>query len=191
MGCQALSSRVCSQNAVNRNTGFSLFQVIYGLVPRGPLDMLALPCKVRPHATAVEFMDQLHQIHQQTHSRLTASTAKYKLQADQKCQIVEFSVGDYVWAILTRDRFPAHENNKLAARKIGPLEITDKINQNAYHLQLSSHVHTSDVFNVKHLIPYSTDASSEDEMASDSRANLFHPGEDDAVKKYIPPKDNT
>jgi hypothetical protein len=92
---------------------------------------------------------------------------------------------------LTRDRFPAHEYNKLAARKIGPLEITEKINQNAYRLQLPSHVHTSDVFNVKHLIPYSMDASSEDEMASDSRANLFHPGEDDAVKKSIPLKDNT
>ena len=138
--CQA---EFAHNHAVNRITGFSSFQVIYGLVPRGLLDLLALPCKVRPHATAVEFMDQLHQIHQQTHSHLTASTAKYKLQADQKCRIVEFSVGDYVWAILTRDRFPAHEYNKLAARKIGPLEITEKINQNAYRLQLPSHVHTS------------------------------------------------
>jgi len=136
-------------------------------------------------------MDQLHQIHQKTHSRVTASTAKYKLQTNQKRRIIELSVGDYVWAILTRDRFPAHEYNKLAARKIGPLEITEKINQNAYRLQLPSHVHTSDVFNVKHLIPCSVDASSEDEVTSDSRANLFHPGEDDAVKKLTPPKDNT
>jgi len=35
------------------------------------------------------------------------------------------------------------------------------------------------------------DASSEDEMASNSRVNLFHSREDDAVKKLIPPKDNT
>lgn len=83
---------------------------------------------------------------------------------------------------MTKDRFPAHEYNKLAAQKIGPLKITEKINQNAYRMKLPSHIHTSDVFNVKHLIPYSGDtSSSEDEMASHSRANLFHPGEDDVV----------
>ncbi|PNX55617.1 hypothetical protein L195_g049247, partial [Trifolium pratense] len=57
---------------------------------------------------------------------------------------------------------------------------------------LPSHIHTSYVFNVKHLIPYSADASSsEDEMLSDSRANLFHPGEDDVVQDPITTKAHT
>ena len=101
-------------HAVNRSTGFSPFHVVYGLPPRGPLDLLALPSKVRPHTTAADFVAQLHQIHQQTHAHLTTNTAKYKEHADQKRRAVEFEVGDFVWAILTKDRFPAHEYSKLA-----------------------------------------------------------------------------
>lgn len=65
---------------------------------------------------------------------------------------MDFSVSDFVWTILTKDPFPIHEYKKLAARKIGPMEIIENINQNAYCLQLLSHIHIADVFNVKHLI---------------------------------------
>ena len=88
---------------------------------------------------------------------------------------------------MIKDHFPAHEYNKLVARKIGPLEIIEKINQNAYHLQFSSHIHVVHVFNVKHLIPYFGDVFffffvfSCDDMVSDLRMNLFHSGEDYAV----------
>ena len=37
------------------------------------------------------------------------------------------------------------------------MEITEKINANAYRLALPSHVHTTDVFNVKHLFKYEPD----------------------------------
>lgn len=177
--CQA---EFAHNHAVNRSTGYSPFKVIYGSVPHGPLDLLILPSNVQTHATVEEFINQLLEIHQQTISQLTASTAKYKSQADQKRRSVDFSVGDLVWAILTKDRFPAHAYNKLAARKIGPLEITEKINQNAYRLQLPSHIHTSDVFNVKHLIPFSGDNPSAGDPPFDSRSNLSHPGENDAVQ---------
>ena len=39
-------------------------------------------------------------------------------------------------AVLTKERFSAHEYNKLKARKIGPLEVLEKINVNAYCLAL-------------------------------------------------------
>lgn len=47
--------------------------------------------------------------------------------------------------------------NKLKARKIGPVEIIEKINPNAYRLALPPHVHTADVFNVRHLFKYEPD----------------------------------
>ena len=170
-------------HAVNRSTGFSPFQVIYGLSPRAPLDLLALPSKVRPHSTAADFVGQLAQVHQTTHDRLVAATAKYKEKADLRRRAVDFEVSDFVWAILTKDRFPAHEYSKLAAKKIGPVEIVEKINSNAYRLRLPSHVRTSDVFNVKHLFPFVGDFSSDDDDAvPDSRTNLFYPGGNDAVR---------
>jgi len=51
--------------------------------------------------------------------------------ADKKRRALEFQVGDFVWAVLTKDRFSVGEYNKLSARKIGPLEIIEKINPNA------------------------------------------------------------
>ena len=80
-----------------------------------------------------------------------------------------------MWVVLTKDHFPAGEYNKLSAKKIGPLEVLEKINPNAYRLKLPSHLPTADVFNVKHLIPF-TDDSSDD---ADSRANPVQPGEND------------
>ena len=92
--------------------------------------------------------------------------------------MLEFEVGDFVWAVLTKDRFSVGDYNKLSARKIGPVEIIEKIGPNAYRLKLPSHIRNADVFNVKHLDPFYAD-SSEDE---DSRANPLHPGENDAVQ---------
>ena len=46
------------------------------------------------------------------------------------------------------------EYKKLATGKIDLLEILEKINLNAYRLKLPSHMHTSDIFIVKHLVPY-------------------------------------
>ena len=51
-------------------------------------------------------------------------------------------------------------------------------------MKLPSHIQTSDVFNVKHLIPYVGDSSYEDDVGN-SRANFAHPGENDAVEKAL------
>ena len=95
--------------------------------------------------------------------------------ANKKRRHIEFDVRDYVWAVLTKDRFPISEYNKLSAKKIGPVEMVEKINSNAYHLKLPSHIRTADVFNVKHLVPYTGDSSDD----SDWRPNSVHPGEND------------
>ena len=87
-------------------------------------------------------------------------------------------MGDFVWAVLTKDRFPVGEYNKLSAKKIGPVEVVEKINPNAYRLKLPSHVRTADVFNVKHLIPFTAE-SSDDDAGSNSWSNSLSPGGND------------
>ncbi|KAJ0458098.1 hypothetical protein HanIR_Chr15g0781221 [Helianthus annuus] len=110
---------------------------------------------------------------------ITRANLKYKQAADQKRRHVELEEGDFVWAVLTKDRFTVGEYNKLSAKKIGPVEIVDKINPNAYRLKLPSHIRCSDVFNVKHLLPYYGE-SSDDEPVGNSRANFVYPGGNDA-----------
>ncbi|KAF7140352.1 hypothetical protein RHSIM_Rhsim06G0081400 [Rhododendron simsii] len=130
-----------------------------------------VPDLKRLHGKAEDFVQQLQSSHKETKRHLRDSTAKYKFAADEKRRFVEFEVGDFVYAVLTKDRYSAHDYNKLATRKIGPGEITEKINPNAYRLKLPSHVRTADVLNVKHLIPFKGDSSSDEE--TNSRANFF------------------
>ena len=72
------------------------------------------------------------------------------------------------------------EYNKLSAKKISHLEIIEKINLNAYRLKLPSHIRTTYVFNVKHLIPYRGDRD-EATIANhpNLRANSLYPGGND------------
>ena len=165
--CQA---EFAHNHAVNRSTSFSPFRIVYGIVPRSPLDLGVLPDATRDHGEAVEFVANISHIHQQVHDNLRLASAKYKETADRHRRDVQFKVGDKVWAVLTKERFPVHEYNKLKARKIGPLEVVEKINANAYRILLPAHIRCSDVFNVKHLVPF---VSSDD--TADSGTNLFLP----------------
>ncbi|GKC92941.1 putative reverse transcriptase domain-containing protein [Tanacetum coccineum] len=121
-----------------------------------------------------DFVEELHDVHKVVHENLVRANSKYKQDADHKRRHVNFEEGDFVWAILTKDRFLVGEYNKLSAKKIGLLEIVEKINSNAYRLKLPSHIRCSDVFNVKHLVPYHGD-SSDDDLAMNSRTNFVYP----------------
>ncbi|KAL0649516.1 hypothetical protein Bca4012_092207 [Brassica carinata] len=71
---------------------------------------------------------------------------------------------------------PAHSYNKLKAKKIGPLEVLERINDNPYRLQLPAHITTSDVFNVRYLSRYVSP-----DPLSDSGSNLSNPGGPDVA----------
>ena len=61
---------------------------------------------------------------------------------------VEFQVGDWVWLHFRKDRFPNLRKSKLLPRGGGPYEILEKINKNAYVLDLPSEFDGSHTFNV-------------------------------------------
>ncbi|KAL2492166.1 Nucleotidyltransferase family protein [Abeliophyllum distichum] len=110
---------------------FELSHDLGRVVDKGPLDLLSVPTATCIHGHAADFIKRLQQVHSTTHANLMAAMGKYKKAVDGHRGHVEFEVGDFVWAVLTKDRFPAHEYNKLSSRKIGPLEIVEKINLNA------------------------------------------------------------
>ncbi|GJR92736.1 putative nucleotidyltransferase, ribonuclease H [Tanacetum coccineum] len=173
--CQA---EFAHNHAVNRSTGFSPFQVVYSAQPRGPLDLMTPRVSSSVPKKVQDFVAGLHDVHKAVHENLVRANSKYKQDADHKRRHVDFEEGDFVWVVLTKDRFPVGEYNKLSAKKVGPLEIVEKINSNAYRLKLPSHIRCSDVFNVKHLIPYHGD-SSDDDLAMNSRTNFVYPGGND------------
>ncbi|KAB5533745.1 hypothetical protein DKX38_016831 [Salix brachista] len=135
---------------VNRSTKFSPFEIVYRFLPRCPLDLANLPSNSKVHHKAEDLITQLQDIHNFTRQNLLESVTKFKHDADRKRRMVDFQVGEFVWVVLTKDRFPAGEYNKLSARKIGPVEIIEKINSNAYRLKLPSHIRTADT--TSHLV---------------------------------------
>ncbi|KAL6542311.1 hypothetical protein OROMI_023913 [Orobanche minor] len=153
--------------------------VVYGIITRTPVDILTSPASTPVDRRVEDLLADMKRVHSTTHAQLEASTDRYKKAADVRRRDVHFDVGDYIWAVLTKDTFPSHEYNKLSSRKIGPAEIVEKINSNAYRLRLPSHIRTSDVFNVIHLAPYVGNNSSGYKVGSDSRANRFEDGKND------------
>nr|GEU59358.1 putative reverse transcriptase domain-containing protein [Tanacetum cinerariifolium] len=74
--CQA---EFAHNHAVNRSTGFSPFQ---------------------------NFVAGLHDVHKAVRDNLVRANSKYKQDADQKRRHVDFEIDDFVWDVLTKDRFP-------------------------------------------------------------------------------------
>jgi hypothetical protein len=75
---------------------------------------------------------------------------------------------------LRKDRFPDLRKSKLMPRADGPFKIVEKINDNAYKLELPLEFGVSPTFNISDLKPYLGD---EDELVS--RTTPIQEGEDD------------
>ena len=84
-------------------------------------------------------------------------------------------VGDLVWLHLRKDHFPDLRKSKLMPRADGPFKVIEKINDNAYKLELPADFGTvSPTFNIADLKPY---FGEEDEIAS--RTTSIQEGEHD------------
>jgi len=81
-----------------------------------------------------------------------------------------------VWVHLRKKRFPSKRKSKLMPRADGPFEVLEKVNVNAYKINLPGEYGVSCTFNVADLKPYF-----EDDKFENLRANFFLEGEDDGV----------
>ena len=73
---------------------------------------------------------------------------------------------------MRKERFPAQRRSKMLPRGDGPFQVLDRINDNAYNLDLSGEYNVSATFNVSDLSPFDAD--------SDLRTNPFQEGGSDA-----------
>ena len=82
--------------------------------------------------------------------------------------------GDLVWLHLRKDRFPELRKSKLMPRADGPFKVLQRINENAYKLDLPADFGVSPTFNIADLKPY---LGEEDEL--ESRTTQMQEREDD------------
>ncbi|XP_033139473.1 uncharacterized protein LOC117131451, partial [Brassica rapa] len=115
---------------------FSPFEIVYGFNPISPLDLIPLPECERVSMDGKKKAEMVQQIHEQAKRNLEEKTKQYAKQANKGRREMIFEVGDQVWVHLRKERFPKERKSKLMPRIDGPFEVTKRINDNAYKLDL-------------------------------------------------------
>jgi hypothetical protein len=141
-------------NLVNRSTGKSPFQVVYGMQPRGVSELRDSEQTVTSSASAEEFAEVMKELHCKVKQRLKYSNQEYKHRADQHRRQLQFEVDDLVLAHLRKERLPRGTYNKLKMKKIGPCGVLKKFEENAYEIELPDGIEISPIFNIADLYPY-------------------------------------
>jgi len=89
--------------------------------------------------------------------------------------------GDWVWLHLRKDRFPTKRTFKLNPRGDDPFQVLERINNNAYRLDLQEEYGVSNTFNITDLGTFVGVANSDDEGSTYLRTNPLQEGGNDAI----------
>jgi len=122
----------------------------------------------------INVLNLMLKLHETTKENIECMNAKYKLASDKGRRQLIFEPGDLVWLHLRKDRFPALRKSKLMPRADGPFKVLQRINENAYKLDLPADFGVSPTFNIADLKPYFGE-----EVELESRTTQMQEGEDD------------
>ncbi|WZZ08421.1 hypothetical protein YC2023_094347 [Brassica napus] len=161
-------------HAVHSASKFSPFEIVYGFNPTSPLDLIPLPECERVSLDGKKKAEMVKQLHEQARLNIEEKTKQYVKHANKGRREMVFKEGDKVWVHLRKERFPNERKSKLMPRIDGPFEITKKISNNAYKIDLQGKYDVSNSFNVTDLIPFIADEP-------DLRSNPFQEGGDDMI----------
>ena len=146
---------------------------MYGINPLTLLDLLPLPLSERVNLygkTKAEFMKT---IHEDARRNIERRTETYVKQANNGRREVVFKPRDCVWLHIRKEQFPDQRKSKLQQQRDGPFQVTRRINNNTYQLDLPGEYNVSATFNVANISPFLA--------YSDLRANSFKEEENDVI----------
>jgi hypothetical protein len=128
---------------MHSTTKLSSFQVVYGFNPRAPSKTICFDFSQRS-----EF---ILKIHETTKLNIEKINEKYRITGSKGQKEVKLELGDLVWLHFRKERFPDLRKSKLTFRVDGPFKILEKINDNAYKLELPPQFEVSPTFNISDL----------------------------------------
>ncbi|PHT84388.1 hypothetical protein T459_12831 [Capsicum annuum] len=120
-----------------------------------------------------EAMKKLHEKVRQKHEKKNQEIAK---RANKGRRSLILEPGDWVWVHLRKHRFPSQRKTKLIPRGDGPFQVLERINDNAYKIDLPPEYQVHNTFNMCDLSPIAT---VEDEHPPNLRTNSLQYGEED------------
>jgi hypothetical protein len=161
--------------SLHSTTKMCPFEIIYGLLPRAPIDLMPLPSSEKLNFDAKQLAELMLKMHETTKENIERMNAKNKISSgDKGRKQLDFESGDLVWLHLRKERFPDLRKSKLMRRADGPFKVLEKIIENAYKVDLPADFGVSPTFNIADLTPY---LGEEDEL--ELRTTQMQEGEDD------------
>ena len=139
---------------------------MYGFNLLTPLDLSPLLVTERVNLDGKRKADFVKQIHEKARLNIERRMGQYVQQANKGRHKVVFKSRDWVWVHMRKERFPAQRRSKLLPRGNGPFQVLERINDNAYKLDLPGEYNVSTTFNVADLSPF--------DVGDDLRTNPFH-----------------
>ena len=73
-------------NSINKTTGCTPFEVVYGFRPSTPLDVNSLPLPPRPSEATLDFSSYMRDVHEECKRCLTIHINSYAALANAKCK---------------------------------------------------------------------------------------------------------
>ncbi|KAA0067526.1 Transposon Ty3-I Gag-Pol polyprotein [Cucumis melo var. makuwa] len=169
--------------AIHSTTHCSPFEVVYGFNPLTPLDLSPLPPNMFTSDAASSRVEYIKTLHKEIKERIEKKNQKLVTRKNQGRKELIFKPGDWVWVHLRKERFPDQRKSKLQQRGDGPFQVLERINNNAYKLDLRGKYNVSSTFNVADLTLFDvgnedldlrTNPSKERGDDVDSLNNLLH-----------------
>ncbi|GKD38198.1 transposon ty3-I gag-pol polyprotein [Tanacetum coccineum] len=156
-------------SAVYSSTGFSPFEVVYKTSPRHMVDLVDLPGKKNIQANRM--VEKIQATHEVVRANITEANTKYTIAVDKTRWKKLFQVRDEVMVFLRKERFPDEAFSKLHPKKYGPYKILQKINDNAYVVDLPNTMRILKNFNVLEIYEFHSEDVNEDKhsMTSSSK----------------------
>ncbi|KAG8496940.1 hypothetical protein CXB51_008105 [Gossypium anomalum] len=139
---------------IHSATKHSPFEVVYGLNPITPLDLVPLPSTQLVHVDGKRKADFVKQLHQRVKDNIKRRTEQYVRGANKGHKRVVFKLEDWVWIHMHKERFPEQRKLKLQPKGDGPFQMLERINDNVYKIDLPSEYGVSASFKVDNLSPF-------------------------------------
>jgi hypothetical protein len=122
--------------------------------PRAPIDLIPLPPSEFVNLHASQRADFIRKLHETTKQNIEKLNEKYRIAGSKGRKEIKLEPGDLVWLHLRNDHFLELQKSKLMSRAAGPFKVLEKINDNAYRLELPADFGVSSTFNISDLHPY-------------------------------------
>jgi hypothetical protein len=141
---------------------------MYGFNPLTPMDLIPLPIDESVSLDGNRKSQVVKTLHESLRQQIEKRNCVYATKANKGRKHVVFQLDDWVWVHMLKERFPAHRKSKLQPRRDRPFQILERINDNAYKVDLPGEYNVSATFNVSNLT-----------LFDDSRSNPFEERGDD------------